>query len=77
MKFPISLYNIFPVLLLLYPHRSKYSQHRSQTPSIWKILKGSDDGVCHSGLSDFWTLSIAWYSKEHYVSETGSVSVLR
>jgi hypothetical protein len=70
MKLPISLYNIFPVLLLLYLHMFKYSQHSSQTPSIWKILKGSNDGVCHSGLLGFSTLSIVWYSREHYVSET-------
>jgi hypothetical protein len=28
-------------------------------------------------LVGFWTFSIAWYSREHDVSETGSVSVLR
>jgi hypothetical protein len=28
-------------------------------------------------LLDFWTFSIVWYSREHDVSETGSVSVLR
>jgi hypothetical protein len=41
---------------------------------------GSDDGVQHSDLLSFWTLSIVQYSKkirEHNVSETGSVSVLR
>jgi hypothetical protein len=30
-----------------------------------------------SALMGFWTLSIVRYSKEHNVSETGSVSVLR
>jgi hypothetical protein len=25
----------------------------------------------------FWTLSIVWYSKEHNILETGSVSILR
>jgi hypothetical protein len=29
------------------------------------ILKGSDDGALQSGVLSFWTLSIAWYSKEH------------
>jgi hypothetical protein len=28
-------------------------------------------------LLGFWTFSIIWYSREHDVSETGSVSVLR
>jgi hypothetical protein len=28
-------------------------------------------------LVGFWTFSIVWYSREHDVSETGSVSVLR
>jgi hypothetical protein len=28
-----------------------------------------------SGLLGFWTLSIVWYSKEHNVPKTGSVSV--
>jgi hypothetical protein len=28
-------------------------------------------------LLGFWTFSIVWYSREHDVSETGSVSVLR
>jgi hypothetical protein len=48
------------------------------------ILMGSDDGVQHSELLSFWTLSIVQYSRnpkkkirEHNVSETGSVSVLR
>jgi hypothetical protein len=27
-------------------------------------------------LLEFWTFSIVWYSREHDVSETGSVSVL-
>jgi hypothetical protein len=31
--------------------------------------------VCNSVLMDFWTLSFVWYSKEHNVSETVSVSV--
>jgi hypothetical protein len=46
------------------------------------------DGACsmhietkkHKILSEllgFWTFSIVWYSREHDVSETGSVSVLR
>jgi hypothetical protein len=30
-----------------------------------------------SGLLGIWTLSIAWYSKEQNVSETGSVSVFK
>jgi hypothetical protein len=51
-------------------------QVSSQTPSIWKILNGSDDAACHSGLLGFWTLSNVWNSKKHGVSETGSVSVL-
>jgi hypothetical protein len=43
---------------------------------------GSDDGVEHSELIGFWTSPIVQYSKilkirEHNVSETGSVSVLR
>jgi hypothetical protein len=41
---------------------------------------GSDDGVQHSELLSFWTLSIVQYSKkirENNVSETGSVSVLK
>jgi hypothetical protein len=42
-----------------------------------QILKGSDDGVQHSGILGFWTLSIVRYSKEHNVSEAVSVSVLR
>jgi hypothetical protein len=29
------------------------------------------------GIADFWTFSIVQYSKEHNVTETGSVSVLR
>jgi hypothetical protein len=33
-----------------------------QLPSTY-ILKGSDDGVPHSGLLDFGVLSIVWYSK--------------
>jgi hypothetical protein len=37
--------------------------------------QGPDDGVQHSGLRGFWTSSIVRYSKEHNVSETGSVSV--
>jgi hypothetical protein len=28
------------------------------------ILRGSNDGVLHSELLGFWTLSIAWYSKK-------------
>jgi hypothetical protein len=44
--------------------------------------KDSEDGVCCTGLFGFfWTLSIIWYvevlQKDHNVSETGSVSVLR
>jgi hypothetical protein len=31
----------------------------------------------HIELLGFWTFSIVWYSREHDVSETGSVSVLR
>jgi hypothetical protein len=31
----------------------------------------------HVELLGFWTFSIVWYSREHDVSETGSVSVLR
>jgi hypothetical protein len=31
----------------------------------------------HSGLLRFWTLSVVRYSKEHNISETGCVSVLR
>jgi hypothetical protein len=30
----------------------------------WQILKGSDDGVQHSELLGFWTLSIVWYSRK-------------
>jgi hypothetical protein len=39
-----------------------------------QILKGSDDGVQHSELLGFRTLSIVWYSKktrEPDISETG------
>jgi hypothetical protein len=42
-----------------------------------QILMSSDDCVSYSGLLGPWTLSIIQYSKEHNVSETGSVSVLR
>jgi hypothetical protein len=42
-----------------------------------KMLKGSDDGVRHSGLLGFVILSTIRYSEEHNVPETGSVSVLR
>jgi hypothetical protein len=43
---------------------------------------GSDDGVQHSELIGFWTLSIVQYSKilkirEHNVSETSPVQWLR
>jgi hypothetical protein len=44
------------------------------------IIKRSDVGVEVSKLLGFWTSSIVWYSKstrEHNVSETGSVSLLR
>jgi hypothetical protein len=40
------------------------------------ILNGSDDGVQHTELLGFLTFSIVWYSREHDVPETGSVSVL-
>jgi hypothetical protein len=33
--------------------------------------------VYNTELLGFWTFSIVWYSREHDVSETGSVSVLR
>jgi hypothetical protein len=39
----------------------------------------SDDCVLCTELTEllgFWTFSIIWYSREHDVSETGSVSVL-
>jgi hypothetical protein len=41
------------------------------------ILKGYENGVYHSGLMSLWILSIIWYSKEHNISESGSVSFLR
>jgi hypothetical protein len=40
------------------------------------MLKGSDDGVQHSGLLGFCISSIARYSVKHNVSETGSVFIL-
>jgi hypothetical protein len=33
--------------------------------------------VYNTELLGFWTFSIVWYSREHDVSETGFVSVLR
>jgi hypothetical protein len=42
-------------LLLKWPYFRKLLRY--------KILKGSDDGVSHSELLDFWTLSIVRYSK--------------
>jgi hypothetical protein len=30
-----------------------------------RVLRGSDDGVCHSGLVGLWTSPIVPYSKEH------------
>jgi hypothetical protein len=49
-------------------------------PLYQQILKGSDDGVQHSKLLGFWTLSSIWYSKktrEHDTLEIESVSILR
>jgi hypothetical protein len=41
------------------------------------ILKRSDSFVYHKEFLGFWTLSIVLCLKEHDVSETGYVSVLR
>jgi hypothetical protein len=43
--------------------------------STAKIRKKKHES--HSELVGFWTFPIVWYSREHDVSETGSVSVLR
>jgi hypothetical protein len=45
----------------------------SEQNSLNKILESCDNGVYHSGLLVFRTLSIVRYCKEHKVSETGSV----
>jgi hypothetical protein len=36
-----------------------------------------DTSIEAQNYSFFWTFSVGWYSREHDVSETGSVSVLR
>jgi hypothetical protein len=41
---------------------------------LWKQLV---NGYENSELLGFWTFSIIWYSNEHNVLETGSVSILR
>jgi hypothetical protein len=51
----------FPYALLLLRYtsiRRLLGQHNSL-----EILKGSDDGVSHSELLDFWTFSIVRYSR--------------
>jgi hypothetical protein len=47
------------------------------TCTVPRVQKSSDDGVWHSELLGFWTLSIVWDEElEHDVSEIGNISVL-
>jgi hypothetical protein len=52
------------------PENSTLRSHRREVIT-------SDINYKHTELLGFWTLSIVWYSREHDVSETVSVSVLR
>jgi hypothetical protein len=62
---------------IIYVYSDNHTKHISISckQNAELILKGSGDGVQHSGLLGFWTLSIVRYSKEYDVSETGPVSV--
>jgi hypothetical protein len=74
-------------------HRIPSSKGKAQKPPVllqhgllcssadW-VISGPGDGLgkrtyIFTELLGFWTFSVVWYSREHDVSETGSVSVFR
>jgi hypothetical protein len=61
-----------PVILCVIHHRQNRLERTSNCiPYTYISL------LVASGLLGFWTFSIVWYSREHDVSETGSVFILR